>query len=68
MSDSNLLKLTNITKTYPPACQDSDAPTVLNGINLELGAGEGMAIVGPSGSGKSTLLNIIAAYIRHELG
>ena len=31
----------------------------LAGINLEIGQGEFVSIVGPSGSGKSTLLNII---------
>ena len=34
--------------------------TILDGVRLDVGAGEVVAITGPSGSGKSTLLGLIA--------
>lgn len=41
---------------------------VLSGINLELPAGDFLALMGPSGSGKTTLLNLIAGLDRPTSG
>jgi len=38
---------------------DEGHTKALNGVDLEIGEGEFVAIVGPSGSGKSSLLNVI---------
>jgi len=46
--------LENVDFQYP-----GDDKKVLNGINLQVKAGETLAIVGPSGAGKSTLVDLI---------
>jgi putative ABC transport system ATP-binding protein len=41
---------------------------VLQGINLEIGIGDFVALMGPSGSGKTTLLNLIAGIDQADQG
>src|SRR6266581_1339062 len=62
-----LLKLTSVAKRFDSP-GNAGSLAVLDGITLELGAGESLAIVGPSGSGKSTLLHIIGTLDRPTSG
>jgi len=50
------LSLRDVVKTYQMGAERVHA---LNGVSLEVGRNEYVAIMGPSGSGKSTLMNII---------
>jgi putative ABC transport system ATP-binding protein len=55
-SNGNLISMKNITKVYKTGKINVEA---LRGVDLNIGRGEFLAIIGPSGSGKSTLMNIM---------
>lgn len=56
MSDKAVLSCRNLGKSYE---EGPESVVVLSNLQLELFAGERVAIVGQSGSGKSTLLNML---------
>jgi putative ABC transport system ATP-binding protein len=60
-----VLSVRNLTKTYRSA---GDEVAVLRGVNLDISAGERVALTGESGSGKSTLLHLIAGLDAADSG
>jgi putative ABC transport system ATP-binding protein len=62
---AHLIDVRQAVKRYENA---AGAFTALNGVNLQVNAGEFVAVIGKSGSGKSTLLNIIAGIDRPTSG
>lgn len=59
MTDKSVLLASGLYRSYQQAGGDNDL-AVLEGANLEVHAGEKLAIIGVSGSGKTTLLNLLA--------
>ncbi|NJC96109.1 MAG: ABC transporter ATP-binding protein [Anaerolineales bacterium] len=55
-STQPLIELRDVVKVYSTAAGDFPA---LKGINMQVGAGEFVGVIGKSGAGKSTLLNMI---------
>ena len=56
VSAESVVTLEQVTRVYQ---QDSQAVRALDGVDLDIRAGDFAVLVGPSGSGKTTLLNLI---------
>jgi macrolide transport system ATP-binding/permease protein len=60
-----LIQLRGLTRRFVTG---AETVTVLDDVNLDIEAGEMIAIVGQSGSGKSTLMNILGCLDRASAG
>jgi len=61
----SLVNVRGVTKTF---LRGNEKIEVLQGLDMAVGKGEFLALMGPSGSGKSTLLNLIGGLDRPTSG
>jgi putative ABC transport system ATP-binding protein len=57
----SILTAVGVTRSFGPT-------QALRGVDVQIGAGEVLAVMGPSGSGKSTLLHCLAGILRPDSG
>ena len=60
-----LIEIRRVAKSYT---RGEQRVPVLTDINLDIGRGDFVALMGPSGSGKSTLLNLVAGIDKPDAG
>jgi len=68
---SGAITLREVTYGYPAprgAAGPGAGTAAVEGVSLDIRAGETIAFVGPSGSGKSTLLNLVLGFLRPTSG
>ncbi len=60
-----IIRLENVSRTYHTGSEELNA---LKNVNLKIGSGEFVAVIGQSGSGKSTLMNILGCLDTADSG
>ena len=63
--DSPVVQVRDVHKVYRRGAERID---VLQGLDLDVPAGDYLALMGPSGSGKTTLLNLIGGLDQPSSG
>ena len=59
----NMINVQGVSKSFTLHMQDGMQLPVLDSLDLEVAAGECVALAGPSGSGKSTLMRLSLIHI-----
>jgi len=67
-SQTTGVAVTGAARRFAPARRRRDPVVALDGLSLDVAAGEVVAVVGPSGCGKSTLLELIAGLQQPDAG
>ncbi len=67
-SPGPVLRAVGVAKVYPALAGRGDGLRLFDGLDLEVAAGETVAIVGRSGVGKSSLLHLLAGLDRLSAG
>ena len=62
------LALAGVTCTFVSKDDPGQRYTAVQGVDLTVGAGEFVSVVGPTGCGKSTLLNVAAGLLQPSTG
>jgi len=62
------VRLEGVVKHFAPVRRGSVPVTALDGVTLDVGEGEIVAVVGPSGCGKTTLLELVCGLIAPDAG
>lgn len=63
-----MIKIKNVSYTYPSLDEDSEGKTALDDISIDINKGDFVAILGHNGSGKSTLGKLLNAQIKPSKG